>query len=119
MILHGRSISPGAFEGRAHVLDARAWIEAAGSVVPTRRPGGEMERLRAAQARACAQLEKVEQQLAEHGRRDDAEIFRAHLSMMRDPMLLGRIERASRIKCAAGAWPFSAVFASALAPPAC
>ncbi len=29
MILHSRSISPRVFEGRAHVLDARAWIEAA------------------------------------------------------------------------------------------
>ena len=94
MILYGRSIGPGAFEGRAHVLDARAWVEAATSVVPSRRPGGEVERLRAAQARAGAQLEKVERQLAERGRRADAEIFAAHLSMMRDPMLLARIETA-------------------------
>jgi phosphotransferase system enzyme I (PtsI) len=94
MILHGRSVSPGVFEGRAHVLDARAWIEAARAVSPSRRPAGEVERLRAAQSRACVQLERVEQQLAEHGRRDDAEIFAAHISMMRDPMFLDRVESA-------------------------
>jgi phosphoenolpyruvate-protein phosphotransferase len=94
MILQGRSVSPGAFEGRAHVLGARAWIEAASAVPATRRPEGEIERLRAARARACAQLERVKHQLSNHARKEDAEIFAAHLSMMGDPALLDRIESA-------------------------
>jgi phosphoenolpyruvate-protein phosphotransferase len=94
MILHGRSVSPGAFEGRAHVLDAHAWIEAASAVPATHRPEDEIERLRAAQARACVQLETVEHQLSHQGRKEDAEVFAAHLSMMRDPVLLDRIEGA-------------------------
>lgn len=94
MILRGRSISHGAFEGRAHVLDASAWIEAASAVPATRGPAVEIERLRAARARACAQLETVAHQLSHQGRKEDAEIFSAHLSMMRDPVLLDRIERA-------------------------
>lgn len=94
MIHRGRCVSPGVFEGRAHILDARAWIAAASAVPATRPPEGEIERLRAAQARACVQLEQVEQQLSHHGRKADAEIFAAHLSMMRDPVLLKRIEAA-------------------------
>lgn len=93
MILHGQSVSPGAFEGRAHVLDGRAWIGAASAVPSTRRPEGEIERLRAARARAAVQLEEVELQLTHHGRKQDAEIFTAHVSMIRDPALLDRIEK--------------------------
>jgi phosphotransferase system enzyme I (PtsI) len=52
-----------------------------------------MERLRAAQARASAQLERVQTQLSRQGRKEDAEIFAAHVLMMRDPALLKRIER--------------------------
>jgi phosphoenolpyruvate-protein kinase (PTS system EI component) len=52
-----------------------------------------MERLRAAQARASAQLERVQAQLSQQGRKEDAEIFAAHVAMMRDPALLKRIER--------------------------
>lgn len=96
MILQGRSVSPGPFEGRAHVLDARAWIAAASGVPATRRPEGEIERLLAARARACVQLERVEEQLSRQGRKGDAEIFTAHLSMMRDPALRLRIEAAIR-----------------------
>ena len=36
MILHGRGLSPGFFEGRAHVLDAAAWIAAARNVTAAR-----------------------------------------------------------------------------------
>jgi phosphotransferase system enzyme I (PtsI) len=93
MILHGSGLSPGFFEGRAHVLDAAAWIAAAEQVVPKRGPEREMERLRAAQARACAQLERVQAQLTQQGRKEDAEIFAAHVAMMRDPAVLERIER--------------------------
>ncbi len=93
MILHGRGLSPGFFEGRAHVLDAAAWIAAARQVTSQRGPEREMERLRAAQARACAQLEHVQAQLSHQGRKEDAEIFAAHVLMMRDPALLQRIER--------------------------
>jgi phosphotransferase system enzyme I (PtsI) len=63
MILRGRSVSHGCFEGRAHVLDAHSWIEAAVAVPASHPPDGEIERLRAAQARGCVQLERVEQQL--------------------------------------------------------
>jgi phosphotransferase system enzyme I (PtsI) len=94
VILRGRSISPGAFEGTAHVLDARAWIEAASAVPATRGPEGEIERVRAAQARACVQLERVADQLAKSGRKHDADIFSAHIAMMRDPALLARIQSA-------------------------
>lgn len=94
MILYGRSVSPGPFEGRARVLDARAWIQAASAVPAARGPEVESERLRAARARACVQLERVEQQLSRQARKGDAEIFTAHLSMMRDPTLLERIEGA-------------------------
>jgi phosphotransferase system enzyme I (PtsI) len=93
MILHGRGLCPGFFEGRAHVLDAAAWIAAAQQVAPQRGPEREMERLRAAQARACAQLERVQAQLSQRGRKEDADIFAAHLLMMRDPALLQRVER--------------------------
>lgn len=92
VILRGRGLCPGFFEGRAHVLDAAAWIAAAGRVAPQRGPEGEMERLRAARARACAQLERVQLQLSRQGRREDAEIFAAHVLMMRDPALLKRVE---------------------------
>ncbi len=93
MILHGRGLCPGFFEGRAHVLDAAAWIAAAEQVAPQRGPGREMERLRAAQARASAQLEHVQARLSHQGRKEDGEIFAAHLMMMRDPALLQRVER--------------------------
>jgi phosphoenolpyruvate-protein phosphotransferase len=93
MILHGRGLSPGFFEGRAHVLDAAAWIAAAERVVPQRGPEHEMERLRSAQARASAQLEQVQGQLTHQGRKEDAEIFAAHVMMMRDPVLLQQVER--------------------------
>jgi phosphoenolpyruvate-protein kinase (PTS system EI component) len=36
----------------------------------------------------------VESQLSHQGRKDDAQIFAAHASMMRDPTLLECIERA-------------------------
>ena len=52
MILHGRGLCPGFFEGHAHVLDAAAWIAAAEQVASQRGPEREMERLRAAQANA-------------------------------------------------------------------
>jgi phosphotransferase system enzyme I (PtsI) len=93
MILRGRGLCPGFFEGRAHVLDAAAWISAAAQVAPQRGTEREMERLRAAQGRACAQLEHVQTQLSHQGRKEDAEIFAAHLMMMRDPVLLQRVER--------------------------
>jgi phosphoenolpyruvate-protein phosphotransferase len=92
--IHGRGISPGFFEGRARVVDASTWIAAARAVAPGRPPEGEAERLRAAQARACTQLEQVESQLSHQGRKDDAQIFAAHASMMRDPTLLERLETA-------------------------
>jgi phosphotransferase system enzyme I (PtsI) len=93
MILRGYGLSPGFFEGRAHVLDAAAWIAAAERVAPQRAAEREMERLRAAQARASAQLEHVQSQLAHQGRKEDAEIFAAHIMMMRDPVLFQRVER--------------------------
>jgi phosphoenolpyruvate-protein phosphotransferase len=93
MILRGQGISPGYFEGRAHVLDASAWIRAAAAITPRRGPERERERLRAAQARACAQLERVQSQLFHQGRKEDAEIFAAHAAMMRDPALLRRVEK--------------------------
>jgi len=93
MILHGRGLCPGFFEGRAHVLDAAAWIAAARQVASQGGPEREMERLRAAQARACAQLDRVQNQLSRQGRKEDAEIFAAHVVMMRDPALLKRVER--------------------------
>ncbi len=93
MILHGRGLCPGFFEGRAHVLDAAAWIAAAEQVAPQRGPEREMERLRAAQARASAQLEHVQARFSHQGRKEDGEIFAAHLMMMRDPALLERVER--------------------------
>ena len=93
MILRGQGVSPGFFEGRAHVLDADAWIHAATAVAPRRGPEGERERLRAAQARGWAQLERVQSQLSRQGRKEDAEIFAAHAAMMRDPALLHRVEK--------------------------
>ena len=69
MILRGHGLSPGVFEGRAHVLDTAAWIAAAEQVAPKRGAEREMERLRAAQARASAQLEHVQSQLAHQGRK--------------------------------------------------
>jgi len=93
MILHGKALCPGYFEGRAHVLDAAAWIAAAAQVAPSRGPRREMERLRAAQARAGAQLAHIESQLSHQGRKGDSEIFAAHAMMMRDPALLQRVER--------------------------
>jgi phosphotransferase system enzyme I (PtsI) len=93
MILRGQGVSPGFFEGRAHVLDADAWIHAATAVVSRRGPERERERLRAAQARARAQLERVQSQLSHQGRKEDAEIFAAHAAMMRDPALLQRVEK--------------------------
>lgn len=76
------------------MVDASTWIAAARAVAPGRPPEGEAERLRAAQARACTQLERVESQLSHQGRKDDAQIFAAHASMMRDPTLLERLETA-------------------------
>ena len=93
MILRGQGVSSGFFEGRAHVLDASAWIHAAAAVAPRRGPEREQERLRAAQARAWAQLERVQSQLSHQGRKEDAEIFAAHAAMMRDPTLLHRVEK--------------------------
>jgi phosphotransferase system enzyme I (PtsI) len=93
MILRGRGLCPGFFEGRAHVLDAAAWIAAAEQVLPQLGTEREMERLRAAQARARAQLARVQAQLSRQGRKEDAEIFAAHVAMMRDPVLLQRIEQ--------------------------
>jgi phosphoenolpyruvate-protein phosphotransferase len=93
-VLHGRGISPGVFEGRARIVDVSTWIATAQAVSARRLPEAEVERLRAAQARACAQLERVESQLSHQGRKDDAQIFAAHASMMRDPALLERIEKA-------------------------
>ncbi len=92
MILRGRGISPGAFEGRAHVLDVGSWMVAASGIAATRTPAGEVERLRAALARADKQLGRVKQELRGRIQRTDAEIFTAHLSMMRDPVLMRRIE---------------------------
>jgi len=86
-------LCPGFFEGRAHVLDAAAWIAAAEQVVPQRGPEHEMERLRAAQARASTQLERLQSQLTHQGRKEEAEIFAAHVMMMRDPALLQRVEQ--------------------------
>jgi phosphotransferase system enzyme I (PtsI) len=111
MILHGRALSTGFFEGRAHILDAAAWIAAAEGVAPQRGPEREMERLRAAQARACAQLERVQIQLSHQGRKEDAEIFAAHAVMMRDPVLLQRVER----RIAAGGLSAEAAVARATA----
>jgi phosphoenolpyruvate-protein phosphotransferase len=71
-------------------------MAAAEGVAAGRGPEGEVERLRAAQARACGQLERVESQMSHQGRKEDAEIFTAHATMMRDPALLSRIERGIR-----------------------
>jgi phosphotransferase system enzyme I (PtsI) len=92
MILRGHGVSPGVFEGRARVLDARAWIGAAAAVPAPGDPAGELERLRAARARASAQLTRVQRQLSGQGRQQDAEIFGAHAMMLRDPVLLQRME---------------------------
>jgi phosphoenolpyruvate-protein phosphotransferase len=93
-VLHGRGISPGFFEGRARIVDVSTWIATAQAASAGRPPEGEAERLRAASARACAQLERVESQLSHQGRKDDAQIFAAHASMMRDPTLMEHIETA-------------------------
>jgi phosphoenolpyruvate-protein kinase (PTS system EI component) len=93
MILHGQGLCPGFFEGRAHVLDAAAWIAAAERVKPRHGSEREMERLRVAQVLAFAQLEQVQAQLSHQGRKEDAEIFAAHLLMMRDPVLQQRVEQ--------------------------
>ena len=93
MILTGRSVSPGVFEGRAHLLDASDWIHDASRVAPIQDAEHERERLRAALARARAQLERVTSRLAESGRHGDSQIFGAHAHMMDDPLLLEAIER--------------------------
>ncbi len=92
MILRGRSVSPGVFEGSAHLLDASDWIHDASRVLPIEDAEHERERLRAALARARAQLERMTGRLAESGRHGDSQIFRAHAHMMDDPLLLERID---------------------------
>ncbi len=120
-VLRGRGISPGFFEGRARIVDVSTWIAAARAVAARRPPEGEAERLRAASARACTQLERVENQLSRQGRKDDAQIFAVHASMMRDPALLERIEKAifqEHLSAeAAVAWAVTALHAEFEASP--
>lgn len=96
MILYGRCISPGAFEGTALVLDSNTWIESAAAGATRRTPEAEVERLRSAEARAASQLDQMGQQLVRHGHHADAEIFTVHAIMIRDPIFLQRIESAIR-----------------------
>ncbi len=94
--LSGRSLSPGVFVGRAHILDGSAWLEAGRRARAAGSPDAELERLRAARTQAGAQLQRVEAQLARQGRRSDAEIFGAHRALLNDPILEERIEMAIR-----------------------
>ncbi|MCA9099954.1 MAG: phosphoenolpyruvate--protein phosphotransferase [Planctomycetales bacterium] len=78
----------------AVVLDARTPLYAA-AALPELAPAGsrddEVERLRAAVARARAQLLRIERQLAARGLTHDAEIFSAHSSILADHKLIDEI----------------------------
>lgn len=91
MILKGKCISPGVAQGRAHLLDASEWLENARQVRSGRTPEEEKERLALARERACGQLDRVRRQLRQQGRGQDAEIFAAHATMLRDPKFNDRL----------------------------
>jgi len=90
--LLGRSLSPGLFAGRAHVLDGAAWLESARQIEAVGEPADQLERLHGARAHADVQLERVEAQLARQGRRSDADIFAAQRALLGDPTFVARIE---------------------------
>lgn len=96
--LRGRSLSPGVFAGRAHILDGNAWIESARLIEPKASTEQELERLFKARAQADSQLQRVEERLARQGRRSDAEIFGAHRALLGDPTLEERIEACIRAR---------------------
>lgn len=98
MILRGRPVSPGYFEGRARVLDSRIWLEAALAVPPRSDAAEEFERLGTARDEARLQLERFESQLVRQGRRGDGEIFATHRALLNDIAL----ERPIRSRLAEG-----------------
>ncbi len=93
MIHSGRCISPGVASGRAHVLEADSSLATA-SALPAHLPRREeIERLRAAVARAVAQLDRLRRQMGRRISSQDAAIFTAHATMLTDGSLLDRLAR--------------------------
>lgn len=92
MIVTGTCVSPGCASGRGWVVDAETPLAEAAYLPATLPASGELERWRAAKARATTQLERVQRQLAARGNSQDAMIFAAHESMLTDATLAERIE---------------------------
>jgi phosphoenolpyruvate-protein phosphotransferase (PTS system enzyme I) len=91
MILQGRCVSPGLAQGRSRVLDEGVWLSSALNVPAAAQPEVEAERLHAAIGRACQQLDRLRKQLASSGHGRDAEIFAAHMVMLKDAQFQDRM----------------------------
>ncbi len=93
MILNGKGLSQGVGRGLTQVIDTRAMIAAALAVPAANPPNVEIERLRAAIARATVELDRVQRHLSGRVNAAEAAIFASHTALLRDPQFSGRIER--------------------------
>ncbi|MFM8581030.1 MAG: phosphoenolpyruvate-utilizing N-terminal domain-containing protein, partial [Planctomycetaceae bacterium] len=96
MTLSGHGLSPGTAFGPARVIDTRALLAAAVAVEPTGSAEVEIERLRAAVARATVELDRVQRHLAERIDAGQAAIFHSHIALLRDPQFIAPMEQALR-----------------------
>lgn len=92
MIYHGKCISPGAAEGIAQLVDARAMLSDALDVEPRGNPPAERERLLAAIGRALVQIDRIKRQLDRRVAAGDIGIFESHASILRDSKFIEQIE---------------------------
>ena len=96
MSLSGQGLSPGTAFGQARVIDTRALLAAAVAVEPTGPAEVEIERLRAAVARATVELDRVQRHLAERIDAGQAAIFHSHIALLRDPQFIAPMEQVLR-----------------------
>jgi phosphoenolpyruvate-protein kinase (PTS system EI component) len=92
LLLHGLPAAPGSAAGPARLVAAAAAAD--GASVPGRARAAELERARAALARARGELERLSATLRERGQADEAEIVETGVLMADDPALLAELARA-------------------------
>jgi len=96
MILSGRTISPGQAAGVAQVVGSRSVLSLALHSPPQGAAEQECERLRAAIALACVQLDRVQRHLTGRVSASDVSIFNSHAGLLRDAKLISQIEQQIR-----------------------
>jgi phosphotransferase system enzyme I (PtsI) len=92
IVRHGIAVSPGIAIGPALVLERRR-VPVSRADLDEDQVAVELERLRSAVTRACADLEMLKERTGEALGTGVAQIFDAQLLLLEDPMFIGEIEK--------------------------